>query len=117
MAENDTLLTTNVTDNGVHISKLVPSKILDELQINEIGQQIIALIDKGARKLVLDFSNVDHLSSSALGMLITTKKRLDSVNGSLKLCSIQPQIFQVFQITKLNKLFTIYDTTAEALAE
>ena len=113
--ENPKILDVSVSDNDVRLIKIVPSKVLDEIQINAIGQQVISLIDEGARKFVFDFSNVDHLSSSALGMLITIKKRLDGLNGKLKLCNIQSQIFQVFKITRLDKLFEIYDTTTEAL--
>ena len=113
--ENPQILEIVASDNDVKLVKFIPSRILDEIQINAIGQQVISLIDEGARKIVFDFSNVDHLSSSALGMLITIKKRLDNVNGTLKLCNIQSQIFQVFKITRLDKLFEIYDTATEAL--
>ncbi len=113
--ENQRMLEVIVTDGEVRLVKFVPSRILDEIQINTIGQQVISLIDEGVTKIVFDFSNVDHLSSSALGMLITIKKRLDNVGGTMKLCNIQPQIFQVFKITRLDKLFEIYDTATEAL--
>ncbi len=113
--DNPKILEVVVADDDVRLIKFIPSRILDEIQINTIGQKVISLIDEGARKIVFDFSNVDHLSSSALGMLITIKKRLDGVNGTLKLCNIQSQIFQVFKITRLDKLFEIYDTATEAL--
>ncbi len=116
MDENQSLLEVKVIDGDVYLSKFLSDKILDEIQINSIGKQVISLIDNNARKVVLDFGNVDYLSSSALGMLITIKKRLDSVGGELKLCNINKQIFQVFELTKLDKLFSIYDTSSQALA-
>jgi anti-sigma B factor antagonist len=67
-------------------------------------------------KLLLDFSNVDHLSSAALGMLINVNNRIRQKNGQLRLASIKPQIFEVFVITKLNKLFRILPTRTEALS-
>jgi anti-sigma B factor antagonist len=116
MTESKTLLTVDRKEKDIHVVKLLPRRILDELQISEIGQGLSALIESGVSKLVLDFSNVDHLSSSALGMLITVKKQVDSSKGHLKMCYIRSQILQIFQITRLDALFDIYKTDVEALA-
>lgn len=116
MAESKTLLVVDRKDNDIHVVKLLPRRILDEIQISEIGQGLGGLIESGARDLVLDFSNVDHFSSSALGMLITLKKQVDDVQGRMKLCYIRTQILQVFKITRLDELFSIYKTDTEALA-
>jgi anti-sigma B factor antagonist len=92
------------------------SKILDEANIKEIGDSIAALIDaEGAPKILLDFSTVDHLSSAALGMLINVNSKVKARNGMLRLANIKPQIYDVFVITKLNKLFKIAGTRAEAI--
>jgi len=59
-------------DKEVDIVEFRESKILDELNINEIGQTLLDLVEARERpKLLLDFSNVDHLSSAALGELIS----------------------------------------------
>jgi len=87
------------------------SKILDEMNISEIGQALTALVESRDRpKLLLDFSNVDHLSSAALGMLINVNNKIKQQNGQLRLASIKPQIMEVFVITKLNRLFKISAT-------
>jgi anti-sigma B factor antagonist len=101
----------------IRIVEFTNNKILDEANIAEIGQTLNAMIDeKEAPKLLLDFSNVDHLSSAALGMLINVNNRIRQKNGQLRLASIKPQIFEVFVITKLNKLFRILPTRTEALS-
>ena len=66
--------------------------------------------------LLLNFENVEHLSSAALGMLITLHKRIMESRGQLKLSNINPQIYEVFKITRLNKVFDIYDHAAKAKA-
>ena len=48
-------------------------------------------------------------------MLITLKKQVEKANGKLKLSDINPQIFEVFKITRLNKLFDIHSSTDEAM--
>jgi anti-sigma B factor antagonist len=100
---------------GVQVVKLVPKQILDQLQISEIGQGLKDMIDQGTTKILLDFSNVDHLSSASLGMLITTKKQIEVNKGRFKLCSIKPPLLEVFKITRLDKVFSIYKNSDEAL--
>jgi anti-sigma B factor antagonist len=107
-----------VTDEkDIRIVEFREQKILDEANIAEIGQAINDLIDEREfPKILIDFANVDHLSSAALGMLINVNNRVRQKNGQLRLCDIKPQIFEVFVITKLNKHFKILSTRAEALA-
>lgn len=91
-------------------------KILDEGNIAEIGDQLSALVETEHRpRLVISFAGVDHLSSAALGTLITINNKVKNRDGQLRLCNISPQIFEVFLITKLNTLFHIYPTIKEAL--
>ncbi len=116
MNDEGDLMAGEYTDSGVYVAKLVPTKILDELQISAIGSALAEVIDDGARKLVIDFAKVDHLSSSALGMLITVRQRLSDVKGAMRLCNICTDIYQIFKITGLDKLFAIYPTGTEALA-
>jgi anti-sigma B factor antagonist len=101
----------------IKIIEFTNSKILDEANIASIGQTLTTLVEEGPHpKLLLDFNNVDHLSSAALGMLINVNNKIRERNGHLRLTNIKPQIFEVFVITKLNKLFKIYPTRTEALA-
>ena len=103
--------------NGVHIVEFADRKILDELCISEIREELSKLVagTKGI-KLLLSFKNVEHLSSAALGVLITLNKQVADHNGSLKLSDITPQIYEVFKITRLNKLFDIHETAVQAMS-
>ena len=61
---------------GAWIIQFVDSEMLDELSIARIGQELQDMVDRMKRpKMVLDFVNVAHMSSSALGMLIVLSKR------------------------------------------
>src|SRR5204863_3976186 len=97
-----------VEDIGdITVVNFVDKKILDEQNIQVIGEQLFSLVDElGRRKVLLNFKNVEFLSSAALGKLITLNRKLQSAGGKLVLCEIDPQIYEVFEITKLNKLFT-----------
>jgi len=106
-----------VEDIGdVTVVNFVDRKILDEQNIQIIGQQLFSLVDElGRRKVLLNFQKVEYLSSAALGKLITLNKKLLSAGGRLILCSINPQIFEVFEITKLDKFFNIQKEEQAAL--
>ena len=101
----------------ITIAKFVDKKILDENNIQLIGNQLFGLVEEdGRKKIVLDFTSVEYLSSAALGKLITMDKKVKAVGGQLRLCSIRPDIYEVFAITRLNKLFDIRADQEAALA-
>jgi anti-sigma B factor antagonist len=106
-----------VEDIGeVTVVNFTDKKILDEQNIQVIGEQLFSLVDElGRRKLLLNFSNVEYLSSAALGKFITLNKKVKGAGGKLILCSIDPQIYEVFEITKLDKLFNIQKDEQAAL--
>ena len=91
-------------------------KIVEDINIQQLGQDMFHLVEVDNRdKLLLNFSSVDFLSSAALGKLITLDKKMKAHGGVLKLSNIRPEIYEVFAITKLNRLFDIKDDEADAL--
>ncbi len=102
--------------DGITCVEFIDRNILDEANIQRIGEEIGQLIDAQPQpRLLISFQNVDHLSSAALGTLITINNKIKSKDGQLRLADIDPQIHEIFVITKLNKLFKIHDTTDEAI--
>ena len=98
-----------VDDVGdVTVVNFVDKKILDEQNIQMIGDDLFRLVDElGRRKVLLNFSNVEFMSSAALGKLIRLHQRLHSIGGKLVLCGISKSILEIFEITKLDKMLTI----------
>ena len=114
MAEQATRLKINDFD-GMTIVEFSDRKILDELCILEIQEELSRVVDRTPGiKLVLSFRNVEHLSSAALGMLITLRKKVEEGGGRMRLSDINPQIFEVFKITRLNKVFDIFPSIDKA---
>ena len=90
--------------------------IIEEAGIQQIGDEILQIIDAAANpKVLISFENVEHLSSAALGTLITINNRIRQKGGQLRLANIDAQIYEVFKITKLNKLFQIHDNADMAV--
>ncbi len=103
--------------NGVKRIEFVERNILDEANIQQIGEEIGRVVDEQDEpKVLISFLNVDHLSSAALGTLITINNKIRGRDGQLRLAEIDPQIYEVFVITKLNKLFQIFDSSEQAMA-
>jgi anti-sigma B factor antagonist len=91
-------------------------RILDEPTIQAIADQLFSLVeDENRRKLLLNFEGVEYMSSAALGKLINLHKKLTGLKGKLAMCTVIPQIMEVFTITKLDKIFKIFPTEEVAL--
>ena len=107
-----------VSDSAnISVVRFQDQKIIDPEAIQELGQELFDLVERDDRKkLVLNFANVEFLSSAALGKLITFEKKAKRNDAQLILTNISPEIFQVFAITNLDKLFQIKDSEADALA-
>ena len=104
-------------EEGVTRIEFVDRNILDEANIQRIGEEISEIVDaKTQPKLLISFNNVDHLSSAALGTLITINNKIRAKDGQLRLANIDAQIYEVFVITKLNKLFQIHESIEQAAA-
>jgi len=109
------ILVTQVGD--VTVVRFRDQKIIEDISIQEWGQELLSLVDVDNRqKILFNFTGVEFLSSAALGKLITLNARVRARSGSLKLCGIRPEIYEVFQITKLNRVFEIYTDESEALS-
>jgi len=104
-------------EGDVTIVKFLDRKILDETGVQELGAELFRLVEHDNRKqILLNFDNVEFLSSAALGKLITLDRKTKAARGRLKMSNIRPEILEVLQITKLNKVFDIRADQAEAVA-
>src|SRR5208337_2127833 len=84
-------------------------------EIREVGEELQRLVEEGRNHLLLNFCDVEFMSSAMLGVLQILRKKLLASNGTLTLTNIRPDIFPLFTIPKLDKLFDIRDEQAGAL--
>lgn len=99
------LFNTNWID-GVLVVDLVESYMLEAQLLGLVSQQFEKLLALSVNFL-LDFENVDHLCSAMIGELIRFSKKVQAKGGHLVLCCLKPQIHEVFQLLRLEKMFLI----------
>src|SRR5436305_7358884 len=82
----------------------------------EFKQQLLDVIAKGAKGVVVDFSNTTFIDSTTLGVLVGGVKRLRTNEGQLSLVCSDRNITKIFEITGLDRVFAIHPTRDEAVA-
>ena len=91
-------------------------RLVDTATIEQCYREIVETLDKTEESnVLLHFGRVAFLSSSALGMLVRLKKKCKEYEISLRLCNIAPEIFEVFKITSLDKVFDVHADADDAL--
>jgi anti-sigma B factor antagonist len=91
-------------------------KILEERDIKSLQESIMPVIEQSEQvHFILDFRNVKFLSSAVLGLLLRVSKKIYEKNSTLRMCNINPKIYEIFKITRLNKIFDIYDELEGAM--
>ena len=81
----------------------------------EFKQQLLDVIAKGAKSVIVDFSNTTFIDSTTLGVLVGGVKRLRTNGGQLALVCSDRNITKIFEITGLDRVFTIHATRDEAV--
>jgi anti-sigma B factor antagonist len=83
----------------------------------EFKQQLLEVIGQGGKQVIVDFSDTTFIDSTTLGVLVGGVKRLRTNDGQLSLVCSDRNITKIFEITGLDRVFTIYPTREEALAQ
>ncbi|MFV2005890.1 MAG: STAS domain-containing protein [Longimicrobiales bacterium] len=81
----------------------------------ELKQKVLEELENGERKFVVDFDQTGYIDSSGLGVLVSLSKKIREQGGELRLASLNEDLRTLFELTKLDTLFKIADSRAEAL--
>ena len=82
---------------------------------NELKDKVLKALETGESKFVLDFSSTEYIDSSGLGVLVSVSKKIREAGGELRLAGLNEDLRMLFELTKLDTLFKICDTTDEAV--
>jgi anti-sigma B factor antagonist len=100
-----------------HIVEFKTTSLMDPMILEEIGRELYRLVDEeDRRRVVLDFEQVQYLSSQAIGIILTLNKKLASLkNSKLVLCGVGPKLLELLKITRLDRILTVKPTQQEAV--
>ena len=82
----------------------------------ELKQKVLDALEGGAKKFVTDFSHTGYIDSSGLGVLVSLSKKIREQGGDLRLAGLNEDLQTLFELTKLDTLFSILKTPEEAVA-
>jgi len=101
---------------NVAVVYFVDSKILEEMQIKWLGNELYELVENQHKsRIIINLQNIEKFSTALLGKLIGLKKRAAEKRGTVKLSCIPPSVMEIFKVTGLDAAFDIYDDEAAAI--
>lgn len=101
-------------ENGIDIFNV--SGRVDVSGANEFQNALVHAIDAGARKIVMDLSTLQYISSSGLGVFALALKQLQPLGGELVFAGAGSHIRHILQIVGFEKLFRSFPDVAQASA-
>lgn len=99
---------------------VVVCKVEGEININtspELRKSFDNFIRSNTLKILMDFSGVSYIDSSGLATIIELLQRLRKMGGKFRICNMNQKVRNVFEVTKLHKLFGIFETQEKALKD
>ena len=95
---------------------IAPAGRVDSVSSAELERVVVARLDGGERRLVLDLSGVEYISSAGLRVLLMAAKRLKAPPAALVLCGLGPSVRAVLELAGFLPLFTVEAGREQALA-
>ena len=108
-------ITTEAGGPGVAVVALTGE--IDLYTCPEFKQELLRVIADGATLVVVDLTKTTFIDSTALGVIIRGVERLKQRDGRLVVVCADPNIVKIFEVTGLNRIFSVYDSRDEALAQ
>lgn len=88
---------------------------LDAHNSEELKAEVNKVFATGSKNLIVDLKEVRFIDSSGLGVLVSGYKNASTRQGALKLSGLQTQVKSMFELTRLHRVFDIFQTVDEAL--
>ena len=82
---------------------------LDASSAKELKEKVSSLTRENRVKLVIDMGGVDFIDSSGLGSLVSSLRSVNKLGGDIKISALQDQVRAIFELTRLHRIFGIYD--------
>ncbi|WAH51602.1 STAS domain-containing protein [Pseudescherichia vulneris] len=105
------------TEREPNVNILTPSvRRLDASVAAAFKDAVVREIGEDRKALIVDFSKIEFIDSSGLGMLVSLLKMMNG-KGEMTLCALNPGIRNMFTLTRMDRIFRICPDRASALAQ
>lgn len=91
------------------VQVLTPAGILDGTKAEEVRAQVNQALAAGAKTLLMDLKDTTFVDSSGLGTLVSVLKQVRSKDCEMYVCSINPQVKMLFELTSMDRVFEIFE--------
>jgi anti-sigma B factor antagonist len=88
---------------------------LDASDAESFKSGLLGWINEPNNAIVLDFSYINFVDSSGLGAIVSVLKQMGR-NGRIVVCNLQPPVSALFKLTRMDKVFSIFDDVETAVA-
>ena len=93
-----------------------PTGRLDSGACAAFEVELIGYLNAGSQRLLIDFSELDYISSAGLRVILMAAKRLKASGGSLALCALNDTIGEVFEVSGFDRILDIHPDAESARA-
>ena len=89
---------------------------LDWFNCSELRSQVIALIARDKKDIVINLARANYVDSSGIGILVFISNLLQRYNRTLKLTALQPTVMAIINTSRLNEVWQVYESVEQAVA-
>lgn len=88
---------------------------LDASSAKNLKERVVSLVKENRVKLIVDMAGVDFIDSSGLGSLVSSLRAVNEKDGDVKVTALQKQVRSIFELTRLHRIFGIFDDVEAAM--
>ncbi|MDD5169648.1 MAG: STAS domain-containing protein [Syntrophales bacterium] len=89
---------------------------MDAVAAPQFDEQLDTLMEEGQTRIIIDFKDLEYISSAGLQIILAAAKKMENVNGEIVLLHLNDAVKEVFEISGFDILFRIFDDQDAALA-
>ncbi len=102
--------------DGITVIEFLDPLVLDAFHVQRVSKQLMDMVElQKPLRIVMDLSAIKMLSSRTLGVFLDMRQKLQPLGGKMVICGIDPQLYRVFKVTSLDKIFDFFSTRQDAL--
>ena len=89
---------------------------MDALVAPQFDKQLETLMEEGVARIIIDFKDLEYISSAGLQIILASAKKMEEVNGEIVLLHLKDAVKEVFEISGFDMIFRVFDDQDAALA-